>query len=487
MGKVYKTIFFLILLLTSEVDVKAQIVQKLSGIQPAGIIHLSAENSTQTDSINWIISSYFINEISNEVTESADTIFTEGDSIEVLLTKKVGSYTFYKALAFNNAFTDSAIFQVLNRGVPEKYLYTNSSISEKPIVVFIILPYDIPNANFIMIMHGVNRNSLEYLQAWKNFGIQNNYVCVAPTFSTEDWPSSRSYNLGNLFQTTDGSGSLKPESVWSFSQISQIHDELVELLGMNDSQYDIWGHSAGAQFVHRFMTFKPDYKIRYAISANAGWYTLPDLDIDYPFGLKNDSFSFDETLLEDLADKKMIIMRGEKDIVRDSYLNTSPEADEQGLNRFERALTYYNYGSHIASNHKWRLIDVKDTGHDFELMAKAAQDFLLNPTSVRNEKSELINLIKLHQNYPNPFNLSTVINIEVPQNLINKNTKANLILYNSLGEEIAVLLKDGELKEKTNLIFNGKDDKGNILKSGVYFYRLKVGNNLISNKMVLLK
>ena len=115
---------------------------------------------------------------------------------------------------------------------------------------------------------------------------------------------------------------------------------------MKNKQYDIWGHSAGAQLVHRLLTFKPDYKIKYAITANAGWYTLPDFDIDYPFRLKKDNLNFDE-FTEDLVIKPLIIMRGTADTIRDSNLNTSAEADPQGLNRYERAKTYFNYASPI--------------------------------------------------------------------------------------------------------------------------------------------
>ena len=38
----------------------------------------------------------------------------------------------------------------------------------------------------------------------------------------------------------------------------------------------MFGHSAGGQFVHRFVQFKPNSRVNYAISANAGWYTVPD-------------------------------------------------------------------------------------------------------------------------------------------------------------------------------------------------------------------
>ena len=464
----------------------AQILTELTKIQVAGIKEITANNLSQTDSVNWVVSSYFIDEDDYSFEKSPDTLSAKGDSIRVLFTKKVGKYTFYKIFAGNNAFFDSVTVQVLDKGIPERYLFQNISIPDKPIVFFVILPTDIENADFIMVMHGLDRNSLDYIQAWKNFGENNNYVCAAPTFSSADWPGSISYNLGNMFNSTNYN-LLNPDSVWSFTLISKIHDELVEALGMKNEQYDIWGHSAGAQFVHRLMTFKPDYKIQHAIAANAGWYTLPDFDIDYPFGLKNDNLIFDETFTEDLVIKPLVIMRGTADTIRDGNLNTSTEADAQGKNRYERAGTYFSYANQIDVQHKWKLIDVENVGHDYVSMAKAAQNFLLNPTNVDDAEPVVINGFQLYQNYPNPFNPTTTIRISIPRSSDGLNNRVSLIVYNSLGEEVTVLLEDEQISGNASVIFNGKDKNGNPLSSGIYFYRLSVGKHSAVNKMVLLK
>ncbi len=464
-----------------------QIIERIPRLQGAGVLDLVAQNVSPNDTVTWVSTAYFIDEESNQLEQSPDTITSKGDSLKVLLIKRVNKYTFYKINAFNSTQSDSIILQVIIKGVPQKYLYTNPLMPNKPIPVYIVLPLDLSNPGFVVVMHGVDRNAQDYVNAWKDFAKTNNYICAAPFFSDSDWPSSRSYNLGNMFTGSDGSGFLNPESEWSFTLTQKIHDDLVEALGLQNNIYDIWGHSAGAQFVHRLITFKPDYKIRYAIAANAGWYTVPDYQINYPYGLNHPLLDYEETFLEDLIIKNLVVMRGSADTIRDSNLNTSFEADAQGMNRFERALNYYNYASQIDPSTKWRLIDVPNVGHDYISMALAAQQFILNPTSVKGKPEQIITTLFLSQNYPNPFNPSTCIKYSVPINKDGSSSVVKLRVFDSLASEVTEIVNEYKSAGEYSAFFNGRDSEGNILPSGVYFYHLIIGDSKISKKMVLMK
>lgn len=484
--KVYIILFTLFVEMCST-DSLAQIIGEYSIIQPAGLLNLKADNPSSVEQVRWEVTSYYKNENNLEMDVSRDTLESFGDSIKVLLIKNVGEYTFYKVKAENDAFSDSITFQVLNKGIPEKYLFENTVFPSKPIVVYLILPNDISTAKFVMVMHGVNRNSAEYANAWKSFAVNNNYVIAAPTFTDEDWPSSRSYNLGNMFPSSSSTAFINPVEEWTFTIVAKIHDELVGKLNLNDDKYTIWGHSAGAQFVHRLMIFKPDYKLTYALAANAGWYTMPDFEINYPYGLGDLSLEFEETFLEDLAIKNIVVMRGTDDTIRDSFLNTSSEADEQGLNRYQRAYSFYSYAQEIDQNHNWKLIEVENVGHEYKGMAEAAQSFLLNPTSVDTDQNITPVSFQLFQNYPNPFNNSTNISFYVPHEINMNDNFISLMVYNSLGEVVAKLKDQENRAGTTNIAFNAIDDRGIPLTSGVYFYRLSVGDFSISKKMILLK
>jgi hypothetical protein len=96
-----------------------------------------------------------------------------------------------------------------------------------------------------------------------------------------------------------------------------------------------------------------------------------------------------------------------------------------------------------------------------------------------DEKPEKIvpGKFSLFQNYPNPFNSNTKISFYLP------NTNfVQLIVYNSLGEVIKILLKD--YLPKGNHIVNFD---ASYYPSGIYFYKLIYGNNTLTKKMIYLK
>jgi mannose/cellobiose epimerase-like protein (N-acyl-D-glucosamine 2-epimerase family) len=101
-----------------------------------------------------------------------------------------------------------------------------------------------------------------------------------------------------------------------------------------------------------------------------------------------------------------------------------------------------------------------------------------DPTYVLNENSSIIpNEFILNQNYPNPFNSTTKIEFFLP-------TNANLELkvYNSLGQEIDIIYSGKLNNGLHSFTLHAKE-----YVSGVYFYKLKMENNSIIKKMILLK
>lgn len=86
----------------------------------------------------------------------------------------------------------------------------------------------------------------------------------------------------------------------------------------------------------------------------------------------------------------------------------------------------------------------------------------------------------LFQNYPNPFNPTTAIHFDLPQR-----ANVSLKIYNLLGEEIRTLVSGSENAGFHTVSWDGLDDLGNQVSSGVYIYRLEVkGQNADRNSFV---
>jgi len=88
----------------------------------------------------------------------------------------------------------------------------------------------------------------------------------------------------------------------------------------------------------------------------------------------------------------------------------------------------------------------------------------------------------LYQNYPNPFNTETAITFDLP---FSRRTVVKL--YNTLGQEIVTLLDQELLSGKHRVLWNGKDEFGLHMSSGIFFYRVEAGEFMATAKMVLMQ
>ena len=102
-------------------------------------------------------------------------------------------------------------------------------------------------------------------------------------------------------------------------------------------------------------------------------------------------------------------------------------------------------------------------------------------TSV-NEKVKLPGSFYLYGNYPNPFNPSTIISFFIPAN---GNVEINI--YDILGIKVKSLLSESLNSGAHNISWNGKNDYGSELTSGIYLYRIKYQDKVQTGKLVLQK
>ena len=89
----------------------------------------------------------------------------------------------------------------------------------------------------------------------------------------------------------------------------------------------------------------------------------------------------------------------------------------------------------------------------------------------------------LSQNYPNPFNPTTTISFSI----LEDDTHTELTIFNIKGQKVKGLVKDKLSADHYSVVWDGKDDKGISVSSGVYFYKMKTGEFQQVRKMMLLK
>lgn len=88
----------------------------------------------------------------------------------------------------------------------------------------------------------------------------------------------------------------------------------------------------------------------------------------------------------------------------------------------------------------------------------------------------------LEQNYPNPFNPTTTILYRLARPIT-----VNLSIYNVLGEKVITLVHGKQTTGEHEIIWDGRDNKGRLVGSGIYFYRIEASGFVKTYKMMLLK
>jgi len=112
---------------------------------------------------------------------------------------------------------------------------------------------------------------------------------------------------------------------------------------------------------------------------------------------------------------------------------------------------------------------------------------LFNRTIIVNVEDEedidqLPKQFSLSQNYPNPFNQST----EIEFALMNSGF-VSLEIYDILGRKVRALVSENLSAGYKSVLWDGKDNSGKEVASGIYFYQIKIGDFSEAKKLVLLK
>jgi hypothetical protein len=185
----------------------------------------------------------------------------------------------------------------------------------------------------------------------------------------------------------------------------------------------------------------------------------------------------DESFEEVMGDSCIVSINADDNIIevaipRAAIGETNLDSDTTGILVFAEDPTT-DWVNDVAPNDDGGFRNVYLYGHQVQDSAFTSID----------EKLEVkANSFSLLQNYPNPFNPSTTIKYT-----LKKAQDVNIAVYNVLGQRISTLVNAKQAQGLHQVVWNGKDNFGRSVASGVYFYRIKTQNGSMTKKMVLAR
>jgi len=156
-----------------------------------------------------------------------------------------------------------------------------------------------------------------------------------------------------------------------------LFDEIVCRIGGSQRGYALYGHSAGGQFVHRYVAFADAPRMEVAVAANSGWYTMPT-DAAFPYGWGGDVAGL--VVPERAFQRPLTILLGTADNDRNHpSLRKNEETDRQGLTRYDRGHGFLAAARERAGKSmplRWQIAYAPGIGHDNGGMAPFAVPYL---------------------------------------------------------------------------------------------------------------
>ncbi|RPG42987.1 MAG: hypothetical protein CBC72_003410 [Gammaproteobacteria bacterium TMED112] len=254
--------------------------------------------------------------------------------------------------------------------------FTFQNWSKPNLDVFYHLPDVIDeNTKILFIVHGNSRNADDYLKVWIKLSEGKNVALFAPHFKRNSFISF------NTLQMSTSNGVIRANSdLYLNNSIDTLFEFIKSKFNLKSKRYDIYGHSAGAQFVHRYLLMSKDPQVNIAVAANAGWYTFLN-GADFPYGVKNTPISLSDNNVKKFLSMDLHILIGSNDIDVNSSINKSNGAQNQGLNRFQRAKNFFEYTESIVEQNNlefnWQYQVVSGAPHSNKVMSRAAVLILL--------------------------------------------------------------------------------------------------------------
>ncbi len=272
--------------------------------------------------------------------------------------------------------------QILQRGKLLRRVLKSEPVSEYLVYVPTTIAAD---AHVLVSVHGISHSSW-HQQAEMLVSIceRRGIVLLAPDFNAQQYPD---------YQRLGRKGRGHRADLY----LHRCLQELNTLTEANTTHLLFFGHSGGAQFVHRYLMAYP-HRVECAILSAPGWYTFPDPVLKFPYGIRSTS-SLPGVIFNPEAYLKIpvTVLIGTKDTQQSKDLTSTDRINEQqGLTRIERAHNWvaamqaqakaYGIPSQVS------IMELADTGHSL--------------VDLRSEIALIESVIHFNQ-LNDPFNAST--------------------------------------------------------------------------------
>lgn len=213
----------------------------------------------------------------------------------------------------------------------------------------------------LVCIHGISRQYKKQIRLLRADAIKNNTILIAPYFNALHHPSFQRHEVG-------------VDEFRSDEVLNNMITDVEQRFHFQIEKFDLFGFSGGSQFAHRY-AFRYPEKVSKLICCAAGWYTFPDLNLAFPYGLAQN----DETFILDNVENKLsgflkiplTIAVGEHDKhQKQPSLNHAKKINmQQGFNRIERAnrwtMALVEQSNRLGIEPQLRFILLPKSGHSF--------------------------------------------------------------------------------------------------------------------------
>jgi poly(3-hydroxybutyrate) depolymerase len=179
---------------------------------------------------------------------------------------------------------------LINRAVPtSKYAIGEiTEIKDKYGTFFIYVPEELSKqTNVLVLIHGTPSESeaetetaYYYIYNWKDFAKRQGFILIVPTFNQKDFSSRH----GEIIDSLTGFRGLFGREIGADEWVLRLVAAFQQEFELENEKFYLYGHSAGGQYVGRFLVTHPE-KVKKGVITAAVTYPQPKVEISWPYGM----------------------------------------------------------------------------------------------------------------------------------------------------------------------------------------------------------